>query len=214
MAALELTGEKFGKLTVIKRVENNSYRASMWLCKCDCGKTTRARGSSLKRGVLLSCGCQRSEHIIKSILKHGDYQTRLYNIWCKMRHRCEGQTNEEKIIKSYRERGIKVCTEWHDYYKFKEWALSNGYADNLSIDRIENNGDYCPENCRWTNSKTQMNNTQRCVKITYKGITKTLAQWSESLGIAYPVLRGRIQNSRWSVEKAFTEPVGKRTKRT
>jgi hypothetical protein len=191
---IDLTGKKFGRLTVIKRDGNDKHRAVMWLCKCDCGKISRARGSSLSSGLILSCGCQRTENIVQAIKKHGDYEYRLYTIWIKMKHRCEGFTNEEKIIKNYRERGIKVCDEWHDYLVFKEWALSNGYADDLSIDRIDNNGNYCPENCRWSNSKTQ-----------------TLKQWSDESGIKYSVLRGRIQDSGWPIEKAFTQKVGRRS---
>lgn len=131
-------------------------------------------------------------------------QTRLYNIWRKMKNRCFSPGCD--AYERYGGRGITVCQEWSSFKNFRKWALENGYKDDLSIDRIDNNGNYCPENCRWATAKQQMNNKSDNHLITFKGKTQTLAQWSEELEINRYTLFNRIDRG-MSVEEAFTKPV-------
>jgi hypothetical protein len=111
-----------------------------------------------------------------------------------------------KGAKYYIEKGITVCDEWREYAAFREWALSHGYSDSLSIDRIDNDGNYCPENCRWVNARVQANNQSRNKLLTFAGKTKTLSEWATEIDVPYDTIKRRL-NSGWSVERAFTEPV-------
>ena len=139
----DLTGQRFGRLTVLERTELK------WLCKCDCGNKKIVAGGHLVSGDTKSCGCLR--------IKHGMRNTRLYSIWHGMKERC--YNTKHKFYKHYGGRGIKVCEEWkNDFQTFADWALSHGYADNLTIDRIDVNGNYEPSNCQWaTNAEQQRN---------------------------------------------------------
>lgn len=212
---IDLTGKRFGRLTVIKRAENDNRRKSMWICQCDCGKTLTVRGDHLKSGWhTQSCGCMGLENRIKAWETHGDTYKRLYRIWKLMKSRCEGDRKESRATRDYRDRGIRVCPEWHDYESFRDWALKNGYEDGLTIDRIDVNGNYEPSNCRWADAKTQANNTRRNINITYNGKTMTLKQWSFELKIKYRTLSHRILKLGWSVEAAFTTPVDMRYSHT
>jgi len=205
MKLIDLTGQIFGRLTVISRSENKHGRA-YWRCKCECGNEKDVIGKELKSGNVKSCGCLRKEIVGTQFRTHGATETRLYYIWSSMKKRCENPYHE-KHKKDYQGRGIAVCNEWHDFSVFQEWALANGYADNLSIDRIDNNKGYSPDNCRWTDSKTQANNKRNNVHITFNGITQTIAQWADSLGMAFNVLHNRISYLGWSIEEALTTPV-------
>lgn len=132
------------------------------------------------------------------------HKEKLYGVWKCMRQRC----SDPNISRAdyYVNKGIRVCEEWKDYLAFREWALSSGYREGLSIDRIDNNGDYCPENCRWATPKQQANNQSRNRRITYNGETRTLSEWSELVDIPYDTIKRRIYQG-WNVEKALTEPV-------
>ena len=206
---INLTGQRFGRLTVLTRAENNKRGNTQWLCQCDCGEKRIVLGTELRGGRTRSCGCLRTERLIKATRKHGASKTRLYSIYHDMLRRC--YDCENKRFSDYGGRGIKVCEEWkNDFSSFQLWALSHGYAEDLSIDRIDVNGDYSPGNCRWITMKEQACNKRTNHYINYHGKTKTIAQWERDLNFPVDVIRQRLNRHHWSVEKALTTPPRKR----
>lgn len=197
---IDLTGEKFGRLTVIFRSDKPGHMV-YWNCQCDCGNTTIVPGASLKNGRIKSCGCWHKEEsalrAAKQFTKHGDAGARLYRIWKSMRNRCLNPNNTH--WDAYGGRGITVCPEWDDYTVFRKWAMSHGYTDELTIDRIDVNGNYCPENCRWAAFDEQANNKRNSRLITIGGVAHTLAQWSAISGINRGTLKSRLKSG-WSDE--------------
>ena len=208
-AFIDLTGQRFGRLTVIERakdyVQPNGRHIVMWLCKCDCGNTCEVRSANLQRGATVSCGCFGKEQRAKANIKHHKTNTKIYGVWSGMVQRC---TNPKTInYHNYGGRGITVCDEWlHDFRAFYDWAMANGYKDDLTIDRIDSNGNYEPSNCRWATRTEQNNNTRRNHFITYNGKTQTLAQWAKEYNIPYKRLCERINQSHWNIEKALNTP--------
>lgn len=199
MKIIDLTGQKFGRLAVIARAGSNSKGNALWLCQCECGKEHIAVGWRLKNGDIKSCGCYRKE----KITKHSMHGTRLYRIWNDINTRCYYE--KHKSYNRYGGRGITVCDEWrNDFAAFYEWAMANGYADNLTIDRKDTNGNYEPSNCRWVTMKEQQNNRSNNRRITYNGETLTASQWAEKLGVARSTLTYRLNH--WSIEKALSTP--------
>ena len=181
---IDLTGQRFGRLVVLKRAENKG-RMTRWLCLCDCGKTTISHAANLRNGQARSCGCYRYDRARAVSKKHDGKGTRLYRIWKNMRSRCNCKSVSQ--YKDYGGRGITVCDEWSDYKVFQVWALSNGYADNLTIDRIDTNGNYTPDNCKWSNHKEQ--NRNRRDNHIVDG--KSLSEWAEITGLNYQTLVSR-----------------------
>lgn len=204
---VDLTSKKFGRLTVIKRVENNKFKQVQWLCKCDCGNEKIIVGSALKSGDIKSCGCLKKEQDYINIahITHNKTNTRLYNIWKHMKYRCNSP--KSKRHKFYYDKGIKVCDDWKDdFMKFYNWAINNGYDKNLTLDRIDNNGNYEPTNCRWATATQQNNNQSTSIRITHKEKEYTLKQLSEKYNIKRDTLYSRLKRG-WTLEKALTTPV-------
>lgn len=200
MSFCDLTGKRYGRLTVVKRVYKDEKKNSYWLCKCDCGNETIVIAANLKSGQSKSCGCLRKE----VSTTHGKGGTRLYHIYKSMKNRTTNPNYKE--YKYYGGRGIKICDEWlNDFEKFYDWSVSNGYKDDLTIDRIDVNGNYSPCNCRWVTMKEQQNNRRNNHIITYHGETHTVKQWAEKLEINYNTLLSRINRYHWTIERAFTQ---------
>lgn len=203
----DMTGQKFGRLTVIEYSYSDKYGNARWLCKCDCGNETIAIGKGLRCGDTKSCGCKRIERAKTLSTTHGLRKTRLYTIWAQMKSRCLNPNSNN--YDRYGERGIKVCEEWlNNFVAFHDWAIENGYDDELTIDRIDNNGDYEPTNCRWATIEEQANNKRSSCLIEYKGERKTIAQWANLLNINEKMLRRRMDRG-WDVERALTEKSNK-----
>lgn len=204
--ALEITGQKFGRLTAIKFVKKNKKGLHIWLFKCDCGKEKMIIKQYVLSGQVKSCGCLLAEKRIESHTVHGFYGTSIYKTWQGIKRRCY-YTNF-KDYKNYGARGVLVCDEWkNDFINFYNWAITNGYKEGLTIDRIDVNGDYEPNNCRWVTTKIQNRNKRNCIFITYKNNTYCLGEWAERLNINYNTLNARIKKYKWNIEKAFETPV-------
>ena len=198
---INLVGKRYGRLTVLKEVEKKNKKI-MYLCKCDCGNTCIVQGNNLRSGHTKSCGCLKSEVLVEKATIHGKSDSRLYHIWEAMKQRCTNYKNS--AYNNYGGRGVFICKDWLVFTNFRQWALMSGYSENLSIDRIDNNGGYEPSNCRWATIKEQDNNKRNNILLTFEGETKTLAQWGECKKIPYKVLYQRIKHLRWTVERALS----------
>lgn len=189
----ELSGQKFGKLTVI--CERGRKRKEItWLCKCECGNEVVVNGYNLRSGHTQSCGCFVKEQISKANTKHGLCYTRIHSIYTNMKTRCYNPNYH--LFKCYGGKSITVCDEWlgeNGLQNFYNWSLSNGYSDDLSIDRIDNSLGYSPTNCRWVSMKKQQNNRTNNRRLTYNGITHTMAEWSRIFKINYSTLQSRLK---------------------
>lgn len=201
----DLTGQKFGKLTVIERAENKG-KNTCWLCQCECGKRKVIISYQLINGKTKSCGC-----LVGHNGTHHKSRTRLFNIWQTMKQRCNYPKNIS--YKNYGARGIKVCDEWNNSFEiFENWANNNGYMKNLTIDRIDNNGNYEPSNCRWVDIKMQQRNRSNNRLITINGNTKCLAEWCIIYHISPSAVWLRIQKG-IDIVTAITTPSRTRSKR-
>lgn len=172
----------------------------MWLCKCECGNTITVSTHQLNSGNTRSCGCLQKEAAANNgrkaksthgLSKQNGKNTRLFRIWLGIKTRCYNKNVPEYA--RYGGRGIKLCEEWHSFPVFCQWAYSAGYSETLSIDRINNNGDYCPQNCRWATAKEQANNRRNNRKIEYEGRTYTLTQLSQLLGTSPQALHAKLK---------------------
>lgn len=199
---IDLSGQKIGRLTVIARVGTSRQREALWLCKCECGNEIIIRGSDVRTRHTISCGCWKRENAKDMLTKHGKRNTRLYHIWSGMKDRCNNPRNIGYNL--YGGRGIKVCEEWsQDFMAFYQWASENGYTDKMTIDRIDANGNYCPENCRWETQKAQQNNRRNNHVISFNGGTHTLTEWAEITGIKCSTIYARLKRG-WTIERALT----------
>lgn len=198
---IDLTDQYFGRWHVLE-FSHMKKTGAVWKCECECGTIKEVEGRSLRNGTSYSCGCFQKE-VVAEISKgneirttHDMSRTRLYKIWVNMKYRCS-PTCAKHFYDLYYGRGIRVCAEWkNDFSVFAKWALSNGYSDELSIDRINNDGDYEPSNCRWVSDEVQANNKSTSKFITYNGETLTAKQWSKKLNITYDTIMYNLSRGR------------------
>lgn len=206
----EIIGKRFGRLIVEKRTDDyitpSGGAHKKYMCLCDCGAYVEVIKEHLTSGRQRSCGCLRREN---GIATHGETHTRLYKIWGNMCNRCSNPNNP--AWERYGGRGIFVCNEWRNFECFRDWANANGYKDNLTIDRIDNNMGYNPQNCRWVNAFVQANNKRNNHLIEYDGQTMTLGEWAKNLHIPYKTLHRRVTFLGWEIERAFNQPLRSRS---
>ncbi len=206
-------GDRFDRLTVLGdafrvKEEGRQYSSIYVVCQCECGKVFATRERSLTTRAAKSCGCGQREAVALTGVKnatHGDSGTRLYTIWCNIKARCGSP--KEPAYKDYGGRGITICDEWKsDFVAFKTWAMANGYAGSLSIDRVDNDGNYCGDNCRWTDAKTQGNNKRDNHILDAFDERKTMSEWSDDprCVVGYDLLESRINAHGWEAERAIT----------
>lgn len=192
--AIDLTGQKFGKLKAVSPAGRDKHGSVLWNCQCDCGNTCIVLASNLRGGKQKSCGCLRRRSPWNRT--HGDSaESRLYRIWTDMKQRC--YNSHRKAYKDYGGRGICICDEWKDGYEsFKEWAISHGYSDNLSIDRIDNDKGYFPENCQWTTKLVQANNRRSSKTVKIDGQIMTAAEAARKIGMNYQLFMKKLHSGR------------------
>lgn len=200
----KLLNQRFGHLNVIEKAPNDKSGSSQWKCKCDCGNVKIISGFNLVHGKIKTCGCRINDDIIL-FQKNNNVDKETYEKlkfeWFSMRKRCKKTYHNSHL---YFERGIKVCDEWQDFSTFGVWAINNGYQNGLTLDRIDNNKGYSPDNCRWATWKEQQNNRRNNVLISYNGKIQTLKQWSEELGLNYGMIKARWQRG-WKPPILFDE---------
>lgn len=204
---------QFDYWTVLKRDEpHKGARNSYWICKCKCGTIKSLTRTSLLRGESKSCGCRHSDKL-KGINKtHGMSNTRLYHEWLSMRYRCNRKTGKDS--KTYYNNGISVCDEWaSDFTNFMEWALSNGYNDSLTIDRIDNSKGYSPQNCRWVTNDEQQQNKTNTIYVDYNGEKRCLRTLCTEIGFSYKTAYQRyrrlVKTGKPITQEALFAPVRK-----
>lgn len=202
----DLTGEKFGRLKVIKYNGSNKNGRALWLCQCDCGNTKTIIASSLLNGLTISCGCYNKEHSKEIHSKHKQSYSKLYKVWNAMKTRCYNRNF--MYYCNYGGRGIKICDEWKDFINFYNWAIQNGYKEGLTIDRINNDDDYKPNNCRWITRKQQNNNMRKNILIEYNGKKQTISEWANEYNLSRVALYYRLKR-KWDIEKALTTTLQK-----
>ena len=190
---IDLTGKTFGYLFVIKGDETPYCK-----CQCICGQEKFIQKGHLTSGHTKSCGCYK----IKINTRHGMVRTKLYKVWVSMRERCRNKNSTSYY--NYGGRGIIFCEEWNQFENFYSWAMAHGYKEGMTIERIDNNGNYCPENCKWATRREQQNNTRRNHIIEFNGQTQTIAQWARQIGITAKKLSNRINYSKWTLEQCMT----------
>lgn len=199
---IDLTGQRFGRLTVIKRGERNRHRQLRWECKCDCGNTCTPLGMCLRRGQTQSCGCLHQEAIARVNYKHGMTRTPIYAIWRSMMQRCYDSNSH--AYDRYGGRGIVVADAWHDFQNF--YRDMGDKPKGKSLERLDNSGPYSPENVVWADSRQQANNRRSNVVLEFQGRKQTMQQWSDEMGLKIQTVWARL-NRGWSVERALTEAV-------
>lgn len=194
----DLTGKRYGRLQVIGVDDTRNTRKTFWYCQCDCGNIKSIRSDILQSGNTRSCGCLKKEqdkiNLVKNHYEIKAAGTRLYDTWQGMKARCYNK-NDARYGK-YGGRGITICDEWlNSFPTFRDWALNNGYADTLTIDRIDNDGCYCPENCRWATNKEQANNRRSNVTIQIGNSKRSLKEWCGIFQLDYGTVSARYHRN-------------------
>lgn len=197
-------GKQYGRWTVLSFSHRASGKRQMYVCKCACGTVRPVSIAAIKNGHTISCGCLQKEVARKLKTKHGDIHTRLYKIWQDMRCRCKYPSS--KYYYMYGGAGIFVCPEWDNYEIFRHWALTHGYDDTLSIDRIDGKKNYEPTNCRWITMKQQQRNKRTNRLITLGNKTQCVTDWCEELHLNRNTINKRLRLG-WPAEIALLAPV-------
>ena len=194
---IDLSGKKFYMLHVVRLSHKDGRLRPYYHCVCDCGNKVVVRADSFTTGNTKSCGCLNNllsiERFMKIITKHGDAKKRLYKIWKNMRDRCSLSSIGKQRGRYYADRGIGVCKEWQEYECFREWAINNNYSNEKQIARINPNGNYEPDNCRWVDFATQQRNRRHSIRLEFRGHNKHLKEWAEMIGVKYNTLFQRYQ---------------------
>ena len=194
----DITGKKFNKMTVIERAENAKQGQARWLCRCECGAERIVAGYNLTRGSVKSCGCLKKARMTK----HGLSSHPMYSIWKAMKKRCNNK-NDKKYL-DYGGRGIIVCREWMESFESFYFDMKDSYYLGLTIDRINNDGNYEPKNCKWSTRKEQCNNKRTNCIIEYDNCKKTVSQWADEKGLSRNTLYARIFRYNWPIDKSLT----------
>ena len=212
---VDLVGKKINRLTVVKRVIKNNDKRIYYLCECECGGEKIVGKDHLSRNDIVSCGCYNREQsairykrLAKQRAKHNLSHSRLYRVYAHMKNRCYNEASPN--FKYYGARGIRVCDEWlgeNGFLNFYNWATNNGYDENLSIDRVNVDGNYEPSNCKWSNNVEQANNKRNNHYVYYNGNKVTVSQLSRLININRDVLYDRINNLQWCLDRVVNTPV-------
>lgn len=205
MSKIDLTGQKFSRLTIIRFLYSKKGKR-YWECKCDCGRIEITNTDSLRSGKTKSCGCYAKERARDANIKHNQNGTRIYATYANMKQRC--YYKKKSNYTNYGGRGIKLCNEWlgkDGFINFYNWAMANGYNDTLTIERIDVNGNYSPENCKWIPKDEQTKNKTNNIVIEIDGEKKILAEWCKELNLRYGFVHSRIQSG-WDVKDALMKP--------
>ena len=206
---IDITNKKFNRLLAKERIYCEKQKKMAWRCECECGGEIIVTYNQLNRGNTKSCGCLNKENILARNTVHNESKTRLYKIWVGMRQRCNNPN--KKSYNDYGGRGIRVCGEWDTFETFKEWAISNGYNDTMTIERVDPNGNYEPINCTWIPKSEQAKNRTNCNFLTFNGKTQTVSDWARELNIHRTTINNRLRKG-WSAEDALTKPIQKHKK--
>lgn len=205
-SAIDIAGQRFGRLTAIDVAHKGKIR--VWRCRCDCGNIVAHRVADLRNGHIRSCGCQRKDTLRRMKTIHGangrNARARLYRIWALMKDRCRSEKRPH--ADRYVGRGIRVCDEWLDFVAFQEWALANGYTDSLTIERIDNDGNYEPGNCKWVERVEQTRNRSNTAFLMFRGERISVAAAIELCGLPSGTVRARLSRG-WPPERALLEPL-------
>lgn len=197
----DITGIKYNLLTAVNRIGSNKHNQSIWLCLCDCGIYKKALIGDLNSGHLKSCGCLNIQSRIKTHTTHGlSKKNKLYKVWDAMKARCYNKNH--RSYKNYGGRGIFVCKDWQNYENFHVWSISAGYMDGLSIDRVDNDRGYSPDNCKWVEMKEQVRNRRITKTLEYNGELKPLAEWCEVFELDYHKTNQKLLKG-WTFEKVL-----------
>ena len=212
----DLTGKKFNKLLVLYKTKKDKNGHYYWKCKCDCGNEKEILGTHLLQGTIKSCGCYNSEQVSKRAkTKQIIPNKRIRHIWELMKSRC--YNNKNISFKNYGDRGIKICDEWLDkkngLINFYNWSMENGYREDLSIDRIDIDGNYEPSNCRWVSWKKQCNNKRNNIKIKYNGESENVCYFIQKYSLNKFAIYSRLRKG-WSIKDAIEKPINEKKSNT
>lgn len=200
----EYIGKRFGRYVILDRDFTKNTKRTYCICKCDCGNEKSVLLQNLLNGNTKSCGCYSIEEKKERKTIHSHSRTRIYRVFQYMKQRCYNPQNDR--YNNYGARGIRICDEWlNDFSVFYEWAINSGYSDNLTIERIDVNGNYCPENCTWIPNSEQGNNRTNNHWVVYNGEKLTLKQLSRKYNIHIDTLSYRLKH--WDIDKAVNQPV-------